>query len=115
MVPKVLVMKTSERVIAGVSEMTDNNTGKGICLVLKCPYILTLNPKEEGGEEYSVNFSKWNPFSSSNSFNIPYDSVVALGDVDQGILDVYLEKFSAELYYEEEQENAESEVDLTEE
>ena len=32
MVPKVLVFKSGERVIAGASEMTDKNTGKGICL-----------------------------------------------------------------------------------
>lgn len=113
MVPKVLVMKSGERIIAGASEMTDNNTGKGICLVIKCPYILTLNPKEDESEEYSVNFSKWNPFSSDNTFNIPYDSVVALGDVEQGILDVYMERFGQELYYEE--EDAESEIDITEE
>jgi hypothetical protein len=114
MVPKVLVMKSGERIIAGASEMTNNETGKGICLVLKCPYILTLNPKQDNEEEYSVNFSKWNPFSSDNTFNIPYDAVVALGDVEQGILDVYMERFGQELYYEEE-ENAESEVDITEE
>ena len=112
MVPKVLVMKTGERIIAGASEMTDNTTGKGICLVIKCPYILTLNPKEDESDEYSVNFSKWNPFSSDNTFNIPYDSVVALGDVEQGILDVYMERFGQELYYEE--NDAESETDITE-
>jgi hypothetical protein len=114
MVPKVLVLKTGERIIAGASELTDNESGKGICLVIKCPYILSLNAKETGTDEYSVNFSKWNPFSSDNKFNIPYDSVIAVSNAEQGILDVYLEKFSAELYYEEEV-NAESEVDLTEE
>lgn len=112
MVPKVLVMKSGERIIAGASEMTDKETGKGICLVIKCPYILTLNPKEDESEEYSVNFSKWNPFSCDNTFNIPYDSIVALGDVEQGILDVYMERFGQELYYEE--NDAESETDLTE-
>jgi hypothetical protein len=112
MVPKILVMKSGERVIAGMSEMTDKETGKGICLVMKCPFILTLNPREDG-EEYSVNFSKWNPFSSQNQFNISYDSVVSLSDVEEGILDIYLEKFNSELINEE--NNAESEVDLTEE
>lgn len=112
MVPKVLVMKTGERVIAGASEMTDNNTGKGICLVIKCPYILTLNPKEDNTDEYSVNFSKWNPFSSDNKFNIPYDAVIAVSDVEQGILDVYMERFGQELYYEE--DDAELETDSTE-
>ena len=111
MIPKVLVMKTGERIIAGASEMTDKESGKGVCLVMKCPYILTLNPKEDT-EDYSVNFSKWNPFSSQNQFNIPYDSVVSMGDVEEGILDVYMERFGQELYYEE--EDAEPETDSTE-
>ena len=114
MVPKVLVFKTGERVIAGCSEMTDKETGKGICLVIKCPYILTLNPKKEDETEYSVNFSKWNPFTPETSFNVPYDAVVCLSDVEQGILDVYLDKFSSEMQYEEE-DDAKSEVDITEE
>jgi len=113
MVPKVLVMKTGERVIAGASEMTDTETGKGICLVIKCPYILTLNPKQDTEEEYSVNFSKWNPFTPDNTFRIPYDAVIAISDVEQGILDVYMERFGQELYYEE--DNAESETDTPEE
>jgi hypothetical protein len=113
MVPKVLVMKTGERVIAGASEMTDNETGKGICLVIKCPYILTLNPKPDDADEYSVNFSKWNPFTPDNTFRIPYDAVVAISDVEQGILDVYMERFGQELYYEE--DNAESETGTPEE
>jgi hypothetical protein len=112
MVPKVLVMKTGERVIAGASEMTDNNTGKGICLVLKCPYILTLNPKQDNEDEYSVNFSKWNPFTPDNTFNVPYDAVISVSDVEQGILDVYMERFGQELYYEE--NDAESETDIAE-
>lgn len=113
MVPKVLVFKTGERVIAGCSEMTDKETGKGICLVIKCPYILTLNPKKEDETEYSVNFSKWNPFTPDNTFRIPYDAVIAVSDVEQGILDVYMERFGQELYYEE--DNAESETDTPEE
>lgn len=114
MVPKILVFKSGERVIAGASEMTDKETGRGICLVIKCPYILTLNPKPEDAEEYSVNFSKWNPFTPDTTFNVPYDAVTCLSDVEQGILDVYMERFAQELYYEEE-EDAESETASTEE
>ena len=116
MVPKVLVFKSGERVIAGASEMTDKNTGKGISLVIKCPYILTLNPKPDDESEYSVNFSKWNPFTPDTTFNVPYDAVVCLSDVEQGILDVYMERFAQELTYEEEEEDdAESETAATEE
>ena len=116
MVPKVLVFKSGERVVAGASEMTDKNTGKGICLVIKCPYILTLNPKADDETEYSVNFSKWNPFTPDTTFNVPYDAVVCLSDVEQGILDVYMERFAQELYENTEvEENAESETAATEE
>lgn len=112
MVPKILLLRSGERIIAGAGERKDEETGRGICLVVKCPYILTLNSIEEGQTDYSVNFSKWNPFSSDNQFNVPYDAVITVSEPEQGILDVYLEKFSSELYYEE--ENAESEIDLTE-
>ena len=117
MVPKILVFKSGERVIAGTSEMTDKKTGKGICLNIKCPYILTLNPKPDDAEEYSVNFSKWNPFTPDITFNVPYDAVVSVSDVEQGILDVYMERFAQELTYEEEEEegDAESETAATEE
>jgi hypothetical protein len=115
MVPKVLVFKSGERVIAGASEMTDKKTGKGVCLVLKCPYILTLNPKEDTGEEYSVNFSKWNPFTPDDTFNVPYDSVVSVSNVEQGILEVYMERFATELYENTEIEDGEPEAVDTEE
>lgn len=112
MVPKILVMKNGERLIAGTGERKGED-GRGICLVIKCPYILTLGPKNEGTEDFTVNFSKWNPFSSSLDFNIPYDAVVTVSDPEQGILDVYLEKFGAELFYEDEQDE-QPEVNLTE-
>jgi hypothetical protein len=114
MVPKILVFKTGERVIAGAGERKDNETGRGVCLVIKCPYILTLGSRNEENDDFTVNFSKWNPFSSSLEFNIPYDAVVTVSDPEQGILDVYLEKFGAELFYEDEQD-AEPETDSTEE
>jgi hypothetical protein len=113
MIPKILIMKSGERLIAGAGERKDNETGKGVCLVLKCPYILTLNAKQNENEDYTVNFSKWNPFSSALEYNVPYDAVVTISEPEQGILDVYLEKFSAELYYEGENDE-QSEVDLTE-
>lgn len=113
MIPKILVTNIGERIIAGVSEVKDSTTNKNLCLLIKCPYILFVNPKENNPTEYSVNFNKWNPFSSDNKFHIPYNYIVALGEVDEDLLKVYLEKFGEELYGGE--ENVESEVDITEE
>lgn len=111
MVPKILVLKNGERIIAGTGERTGED-GRGICLVIKCPYILTLGEKTST-DDFTVNFSKWNPFSSDLTFNVPYDAVITVSEPEQGILDVYLEKFGAELFYEDEQ-NEQPEVDLAE-
>ena len=73
-------------------------------------------PKPDDAEEYSVNFSKWNPFTPDTTFNVPYDAVTCLSNVEQGILDVYMERFAKELTIEEEgEDDAESETIATEE
>jgi hypothetical protein len=113
MIPKILVTNIGERIIAGVSEVKDGETNKNLCLLIKCPYILHVNPKEDNPTEYCVNFNKWNPFSADNKFHIPYGYVVALGEVEEDLLKVYLEKFGEELYGDE--ENVESQVDIIEE
>jgi len=47
--------------------------------------------------QFNVNFTKWIPYSSDDQFKIPYSSVTAIGEVDPGILEVYLEKFGDKL------------------
>ena len=102
MIPKVLLMKSGERILAGLSELTDKE-GNGVCFVIRCPYILTMSPAGEVSTEgeptqFQVNFTRWFPFSSDVQFKIPYTSVVAIGEPDQNILNVYLEKFGETLY-----------------
>jgi hypothetical protein len=101
MIPKILLMNSGERIIAGLAELTDPE-GKAICLVARCPYILAMMPTGDvspdgNPAQFNVNFTKWIPYSSDDQFKIPYSSVTAIGEVDPGILEVYLEKFGDKL------------------
>lgn len=97
MIPKVMILHSGERIIAGVSEVTDEN-GQGLCLLLRCPYILDMVPTGEYNNEgnpsqFSINFTKWFAYSTSDEFRVPYASVVAIGEPEEGILDVYMKRF----------------------
>jgi hypothetical protein len=101
MIPKVLLMKSGERLIAGLSELTDQE-GNGVCFIIRSPYIMGMSPAGELSAEgdptqFQINFTKWFPFSSDIQFKIPYTSVVAIGEPDPNILSVYIEKFGASL------------------
>jgi len=101
MIPKVLMMQTGERVIAATGELTDDE-GKGICLVIRCPYILDMTPSGDispdgSPTQFSVNFTKWFAYSITEQFRIPYSSVIAIGDPEPGITEVYLERFGDKL------------------
>jgi len=96
-----MILNSGERIISGVSEVTDEN-GQGICLLLKCPYILDMAPTGDyntdgNPSQFSINFTKWFAYSKSEEFRIPYTSVVALGEPEDGILDVYMKKFGDKL------------------
>jgi hypothetical protein len=101
MIPRVMILNSGERIISGVSEVTDEN-GQGICLLLKCPYILDMAPTGDlnvdgNPSQFSINFTKWFAYSKSEEFRVPYTSVVALGEPEDGILDVYMKKFGEKL------------------
>jgi len=101
MIPKVMILNSGERIISGVSEVTDEN-GQGICLLLKCPYILDMAPTGDlnadgNPSQFSINFTKWFAYSKSEEFRVPYTSIVALGEPEEGILDVYMKKFGDKL------------------
>lgn len=101
MLPRIVLLNTGERIIAALSEVTDPE-GKPVCLLVKCPYILSMIPLEEKSPDgnpvqFNVNFTKWIPYSSDDQFKIAYNSVIAFGEVDPGILDVYIEKFGDKL------------------
>ena len=95
MVPKIVLTKTGEKLITAVGEMTDPETNKGLGFVFKCPYTLSMTPSGDG--QFSVNFTKWIPYSVDNQFKVPYDVVAAIGDPEPDILNVYIEKFGDKL------------------
>lgn len=95
MIPKIILTRTGEKLIAAVGEITDPETNKGLGFVFRCPYTLNMLPADEG--QFSVNFTKWIPYSSDMDFKVPYDVVAALGEPEQDILNIYLEKFGDKL------------------
>lgn len=123
MIPKVLILQNGERIISGVAELTDNETGKGIGLVFRCPYILSMSPSGEldgsgNPSEFKVNFEKWFAYSSEIEFKVPYSFVMAIADPEPGILEIYLNKFGALLAYDQNNEvggNQDGAVDNVEE
>jgi len=101
MIPKIVLTNTGERIICGIAEALDENQ-KPICLVVRCPYILNMSPSGEispdgNPSQFNVNFTKWIPYSSDEQFKLAYSSVVAIGEVDPNILEIYLEKFGDRL------------------
>ena len=95
MSPKIILMKTGERIITGLGEIKDTETDKGICFLFRCPYILTLVQNEE--QKYNVNFTKWIPYSADDQFKVPYDSVIAIGNVEEEIEEIFIERFGDKL------------------
>ena len=68
---------------------------KGICLLMSYPYALELVkvPTVDNPEmDLQVKFSKWCPYSIDNSFRLPYDGVLTIGEADPGLAQAYKAK-----------------------
>jgi hypothetical protein len=101
MIPRIILTTTGERIICGLAEALDDNQN-AVCLIARCPYILNMTPHGDvspdgDASQFNVNFTKWIPYSSDEQFRIPYSSVIAIGEVDPGIAEIYLEKFGDKL------------------
>ena len=99
---KIVVLRTGEKIICGISELIDNENQKGICFVIKHPHVLSMIPTDEVDSQgnpcnYTVNFSKWIPYSSDVVFKIPYESVTAIGEVEENILNTFLAKYGKDI------------------
>ena len=101
MAVQVLTLKTGDRIITELKEVFDSDdeqTRKGVCLLMEEPYVLHLNGStpqyltEERGAEYQVKFSKWNPFSVDIHYKIPYDVVMTVNDPEPGLQNAYENK-----------------------
>jgi len=99
---KITTLKTGTIIISELKEVYDGEgeDRKGICLLVERPYELSLvnaAPQymvEEAGAELQVKFSKWNPYSSDNQFKLPYDSVMTIGEPEEGLKDAYVAKIA---------------------
>jgi hypothetical protein len=97
MLVKVLKLQGGEQLISGIAEVS-NEAGEGIGFQLTHPYVLSLVPSGEVGEDgqpntFNVNYTRWVSCSSENTFRVPYSAIVALGDPEAQVLETYRTKF----------------------
>jgi len=95
--PSIVVLKTGEKLITILQEVFEgeDEDRKGICLLMNYPYELALisAPNESNPElDLQVKFSKWCPYSIENSFRIPYDGILTIGQPDPGLTEAYMTK-----------------------
>ena len=92
----VVLQATGERVICDLQEVREENApdGKPVCLVMIRPYNLSIEKSEEtgpNGQDVQVRFNKWLPFSSDTQFKVPFSAVLAVGTVDLGLEQAYVQ------------------------
>lgn len=95
--PSVVVLKTGEKLITILQEVFEGEgeDKKGICILMNYPYELSLIsvPNEENPDkDLQVKFSKWCPYAIDNSFRIPYDGILTIGQPDPGLSQAYQAK-----------------------
>ena len=96
----IITLKTGERVITELKEVYDQEgeDKKGLCLLMEDPYVLHMDTQqpqyltEQLGAEYTVKYSKWNPYSPDSHFKIPYDCVMTISSPEPGLEKSYLQK-----------------------
>ena len=107
---KITTLKTGTLLISELKEVYDGegDDRRGVCLLVERPYELSLvnaAPQymvEKAGAELQVKFSKWNPYSSDVQFKLPYDSVMTIGEPEEGLKDAYVRKIAEVQLIEEE-------------
>jgi len=99
---KLLVLKSSEEVVADVKELVFEKDGREqvIGFLLKDPKTLSLSrvmtlTEEEDPNRVNVNFVKWQPFSDDTEFQIPSDWVVTICEPLDRIKKSYEEQVNA--------------------
>ena len=96
----IITLKTGERIITELKEVYDQEgeDKKGLCLLMEEPYVLHLDTQqpqyltEQLGAEYTVKYSKWNPYTPDWQFKIPYDCVMTISSPEPGLQDAYEKK-----------------------
>ena len=99
MAEQIIVFKNGERVITQLQEVFEGegDDKRGICLLMSHPYILELISSDDPNSkmDLQVKFSKWCPYSIENSFRIPYDGILTIGQPDPGLTQAYMAKVDA--------------------
>lgn len=104
---KILTLVTGERIICAFTEFIDEKQNQNFNfygMLIKCPYILKLEPATNGEflpdgnpKELIVNFSKWNPYTPEKQFKVPLQHLISIAEPDPQIKEVYLQKFGEDL------------------
>ena len=99
MADQIVIFKNGERVITQLQEVYEGegDEKRGVCLLMTNPYILELVnvpnlPEDAKDRDLQVKFSKWCPFSVEYQFRVPYDTILAIGEPDQGLATAYRNK-----------------------
>ena len=99
MAEQIIVFKNGERVITTLQEVFEGEGDykRGVCLLMTHPYVLDLIeiPNADSEMNLQVKFSKWCPYSVDFQFRVPYDTVLAIGEPDTGLLQAYKEKVNS--------------------
>ena len=95
--PSVVVLKTGEKLITILQEVFEGEgeDKKGICLLMSYPYelaLISVPNEEDPDKDLQVKFSKWCPYATDNSFRIPYDGILTIGQPDPGLAQAYQAK-----------------------
>ena len=102
---------TGERVICDLQEIREDGKedGKPICLLMIRPYTLQLEKTADAPNgEVQVRFNKWLPFSSDTQFKIPFTALTAVGAVDAGLEEAYVNTVAQAVAMEQAQAEAET-------
>lgn len=120
---KIVTISTGERIICGFTEFIDEKENRDFNfygMLLKCPYILKLEPVTTGEflpdgnpKELVVNFTKWNPYSPEKQFKVPLQHLISIAEPDPQIKEAYIQKFGQDLDNWDLTETEETENDST--
>tara|TARA_B100002019_G_scaffold91365_1_gene78806 strand:+ start:3408 stop:3815 length:408 start_codon:yes stop_codon:yes gene_type:complete len=107
----VVLNATGEKIICDLQEVREENKedGKPVCLVMIRPYTLQIEKSEEpgpNGQDVQVRFNKWLPYSADTQFKIPFAAVLAVGTVDAGLEQAYVQTVAQAVAVEEAQAEA---------
>lgn len=93
MIVKILKMVTGEEIISFVSDTLDENNQK-VGFTLTFPFVVLTRPTRNGEELlFDVNYIAWMYASNTIEYNVPYSTLVAMGDPSPEIESSYRKRY----------------------